>query len=85
LLSTDRKIVLITIFRGGSRNFGKGGPIRGQSVEPSAEGASTVGGLGASPEIFEKLDAIYCSLAYILGIRMASDIVQTWDFAEQKQ
>jgi len=43
--------------RGGSRNFGKGGPIRGRSPEPSAEN-------------FEKLDAISCYLAYIFGIRI---------------
>jgi len=30
----------------------------------------------------EKLDAISCNLAYIFGIRMASDIIQHWAFAE---
>jgi len=70
---------------GGSRNFGKGGPVRGQSPEPSAEGASAGGGSGGPPpENFEKLDAISCNLAYIFGIRMASDIIQNWAFAEQK-
>jgi len=49
----------------------KGGAVRGQSTEPSAEN-------------FEKLDAISCNLAYIFGIRMASDIIQNWAFAEQK-
>jgi len=58
------------ICRGGSRNFEKGGPVRGQSPEPSAGG-----GLGAFPENFEKLDTISCNVAYIFGIRMASDIV----------
>jgi len=29
--------------RGGSRNFGKGGPVRGKIPEPSAEGASAGG------------------------------------------
>jgi len=48
--------------------------------KPSAEGASTGG--GASPEKFEKLDAISCNLAYIFGIRMASDIIQNGAFAE---
>jgi len=62
---------------GGSRNFGKGGPVK-----PSAEGASAGGGLGASPKNFEKLDAISCNLAYIFGIRMASDIIQNWALAE---
>jgi len=38
----------------------------------------------ASPENFEKLDAIFCNLAYIFGIRMASDIIQNWAFAEHK-
>jgi len=39
---------------------------------------------GPPPENFEKLDAISCYLAYIFGIRMASDIIQNWVFAEQK-
>jgi len=39
---------------------------------------------GASPENFEKLDAISYNLAYIFGIRMASDIIQNGAFAEQK-
>jgi len=36
--------------RGRSRNFGKGGVVRGQSPKPSAEG-----GLGASPRKFRKI------------------------------
>jgi len=39
---------------------------------------------GPPPENLEKLDAISCILAYIFGIRMASDIIQNWAFAEQK-
>jgi len=39
---------------------------------------------GPPPENFEKLDAISCNLAYIFGIRMASDIIQNWAFAKQK-
>jgi len=39
----------------------RGRPVRGRSPEPSAKGAM---GLGASPENFEKLDAISCNLAY---------------------
>jgi len=39
---------------------------------------------GPTPENFEKLDAIFCNLAYIFGIIMASDIIQNWAFAEQK-
>jgi len=61
------------------------GPVRGRSAEPSAEGASVGGGSGVPPpENFEKLDAISCNLVYIFGIRMASDIIQNWAFAEQK-
>jgi len=41
-------------------------------------------GLGASPENFEKLDAISGNLAYIFGIRITSDIIQNWAFTEQK-
>jgi len=39
--------------RSGSRNFGKGGPVRGQSPKPSAEGACAGGGLGASQKILK--------------------------------
>jgi len=39
----DKKL---TFNRGGSRNFGKEGPVRGQSPELSAEGASAGGGSG---------------------------------------
>jgi len=71
--------------RGRSRNFGKGGPVRGRSPKPSAEGANAGGGSGGPPpENFEKLDAISCNLAYIFGISMASDIIQNWAFTEQK-
>jgi len=71
--------------RGGSRNFGKWGPVRGQSPEPNAEGASAGGESGGPPpENFEKLDSIFCNLAYIVGIKIASDIVQNWAFVEQK-
>jgi len=68
-------------YQGRIQEFWKGGPVREQSPEPSAEVASAGGGLGASPENFEKLDAISCNLAYIFGIRMASDIIQNWAFA----
>jgi len=66
---------LYTLFMGGSRNFGKEGPVRGRSPEPSTEGRRGV--WGPLPENFEKLDAISCNLAY-----MASDIIQNWAFAE---
>jgi len=39
---------------------------------------------GPPSENFEKLDAISCNLAYIFEIRMASNIIQNWAFAEQK-
>jgi len=39
---------------------------------------------GPPPENFEKLDAISPNLAYIFGIRMASDIIQNWVIEEQK-
>jgi len=41
---------LTTSVRGGSRNFGKGGPVRGQSPEPSAEDASAGGGSRGLPQ-----------------------------------
>jgi len=40
--------------------------------------------LGASRKKIEKLDAIFCNLAYIFGIRMALDIIQNGACAEQK-
>jgi len=42
------------------------------------------GVLGPPPENFKKLDAISCNLAYIFEIRMASNIIHNWAFAEQK-
>jgi len=60
----------------------RGDPVRGRSPEPSALRRERW--RGASPENFEKLDAISCNLAYIFGIRMASDIIQNGAFAEQK-
>jgi len=60
--------------RGGSRNFGNGGG-EAPNRAPKAE---------ASPENFEKLDAISCNMAYIFEIRMASDIIQNGAIAEQK-
>jgi len=71
--------------RGGSRNFGKGGP--GKGVKPRTERRRRErrrGVWGLPPENFEKFDAISCNLAYIFGIRMASDIIQNWAFAKQK-
>jgi len=58
----------------------EGGP--GKGAKPQTERRRGV--WGPLPEIFEKLDAIFCNLAYIFGIRMASDIIQNWAFAEQK-
>jgi len=68
--------------QGRIQEFWKGGAVRGRSPESSAGGGS--GGPPHSPENFEKLDATSCNLAYILRIRMASDIIQNWAFAEQK-
>jgi len=69
--------------QGRIQKFEKGGG-KGRSPEPSTEGVSAGGGLGASPENLKKTDAISCNLAYVFGIRMASDIIQNWAFAEQK-
>jgi len=74
----------ITIVRGESRNSGK---RAGKGAKPRTERQRRKrrrGVWGASPENFEKLDAISCNLAYIFAIRMASGIIQNWAFAEQK-
>jgi len=63
------------LIRGGSKNFGKGRPDKNRAP---------AGFWGPPPENFEKLDAIFCNLAYIFGIKMASNIIQNWAFAEQK-
>jgi len=71
--------------QGQIQEFWKGVPVSGRSPEPSAEGANAGGGSGGFPQIFfEKLDAISYNLAYILWIKMASDIIQNWAIAEQK-
>jgi len=81
-----QRLLVLDHPRGGSRNFGKKGLVGRRSPEPSAEGARAGGGSGGPPpENFEKLDAISCNLAYIFGIRMASDIIQNGAFAEQKK
>jgi len=59
----------------------------GKGVKPRTERQKRErrrGVWGPPQEIFEKLDAISCNLAYILVIKMASDIIQNWAFAEQK-
>jgi len=59
--------------RGGSRNFGKGG---GKGTKPRTERQRRErwrGVWGSPADNFEKLDAISCNLAYIFGIRMASE------------
>jgi len=61
------------------------GGVKRRSPEPTAENSSAGGGSGGPPQKFlEKLGAISCNLAYVFGIRMASDIIQNWAFAEQK-
>jgi len=87
LLTVDGSCKLMTslftsAIRGGSRNFGKGG--LGKRANTRTERRKRERRRGASPENFEKLDAISCNLAYIFGIRMASDIIQNGAFAEQK-
>jgi len=71
--------------QGRVQEFWKGGP--GKGVKPRTERRRRErrrGVWGHSPENFKKLDANSCILAYIFGIRMASDIIQNWAFAEQK-
>jgi len=64
----DRRVLVAeAIDRGGTRNFGKGGPVRGEVPNRAPKTRAPAGDLGASPENFEKLDAISCNLAYILG------------------
>jgi len=69
--------------RGGSRNLGKG--ESGKGAKPQTKRRRRERWRGASQKNFEKLDAISCNLAYIFGIRMASDIIQNWAFAKQKK
>jgi len=66
------------------QEFWKVGAVRGEVRTERRRREWRRGVWGASPENFEKLDAISCNLAYIFGIRMASDIIQNWAFAEQK-
>jgi len=71
--------------QGQIQEFWKGGSCKG--TRPRTERRRHerwLGVWGPPPEIFEKLDAISCNLAYIFGIRRASDIIQNWAFAEQK-
>jgi len=63
--------------QGRIQEFWKGGPGKGAKSRTERRRK-------AFPENFEKLDAISCHLAYIFGIRMASDIIQNGAFAEQK-
>jgi len=64
------------------QDFWKGGP--GKEAKPRTERRRRELRRGGSSENFEKLDAIFCNLAYIFGIRMASDIIQNGAFAEQE-
>jgi len=76
---TDRLTYLLT-YQERIQKFWKRGP--GKGVKPRTERRR--GAWGPPPENFGKLDAISCNLAYIFWIRMASDIIQNWAFAEQK-
>jgi len=69
-------------WQGRIQEFWKGGP--GKAAKPRTERRRRERPRGASPENFEKLNAISCNLAYIFEIRMASDIIQNGAFAEQK-
>jgi len=62
----------------------RGDPVRGRSPEPSAEGASAGGGSGSLPQKNLKNYMRFPAIWHILEIRMASDIIQNWAFAEQK-
>jgi len=66
--------------QGRIQEFWKGGPGKGAKLWTEHRR----GVWGPPPENFEKLDAISCNLAYIIEIRMASDIIQNWAFPEQK-
>jgi len=66
---------------GGSRNFGKGDRYGGEAANRAPKARGPAGGLLTN---FIKIDAISCNLAYIFGIRMASDIIQNWACVEQK-
>jgi len=76
----------ITInIQGRIQEFWKGGP--GKGAKPRTERRRRERRWGVwrpPPDNFEKLDAISCNLAYIFGIRMASNIIRNWAFAEQK-
>jgi len=62
-----------------------GGAGKGAKPRTERQGASAGGGSEGLPQKkIEKLDEISCNLAYIFGIRMASDIIQNWAFAEQR-
>jgi len=71
--------------QGRIQEFWKGGPSKGAKPRTDRRRRERWrGAWGVSPRKFLKLDAISCNLAYIFGIRMASDIIQNWAFAEQK-
>jgi len=72
------------VFQGQIQELWKGGLVGGEAPNRAPKARVLAGFWGLPPENFEKLDAISCNLAYIFGIRMASDIIQNWAFAEQK-
>jgi len=73
-------IIIFSTLQGRIQEFWKGGPGKGAKFR--TERRRSERRRGASPENFETLDAIFCNLAYIFGIRMASDIIQNGAFAE---
>jgi len=71
--------------QGRMQEFWKGGPGKGAKPQTECRRRECRRGVWEPPpENCEKLDAIFCNLAYIFGIRMASDIIQNWACAEQK-
>jgi len=63
--------------QGRIQEFWKGGPVKGAKPRSERRRRERRRGVwGPPPKNFEKLDAISHNLAYIFGIRMASDIIQ---------
>jgi len=71
--------------QGRIQEFWKGGADKGAKLRTEWQRRERRRGIWGPPtKNLEKLDAVSCNVAYILGIRMASNIIQNWAFAEQK-
>jgi len=71
--------------QGRIQEFWKEGAGKGAKPQTERRKRERGAGVWGPPTIFfEKLDAISCNLAYIFWIRIASNIIQNWAFAEQK-